>query len=53
MTAQHCHVRQEHPEPSLGMSVGVLCLILFGLFAFVATVSVPDIEVAPAVATEL
>jgi hypothetical protein len=41
-------VRQEHPEPSLGMSVGVLCLILFGLFAIVANINVPDIRVAPA-----
>jgi hypothetical protein len=40
--------RQEHPEPSLGMSVGVLCLILFGLFAIVANINVPDIRVAPA-----
>jgi hypothetical protein len=40
--------RQEHPEPSLGMSIGVLCLILFGLFAIVANVSVPDIRFAPA-----
>jgi hypothetical protein len=39
---------QEHPEPSLGMSVGVLCLILFGLFAIVANIRVPDIGVAPA-----
>ena len=40
---------QVNPEPSLGMSVGVLCLILFGLFAIVANISVPDIRVAPAV----
>jgi hypothetical protein len=40
--------RQEYPEPSLGMSVGVLCLILFGLFAIVANINVPDIRVAPA-----
>jgi hypothetical protein len=39
---------QENPEPSLGMSVGVLCLILFGLFAIVTNISVPDIRVAPA-----
>jgi hypothetical protein len=30
------------------MSIGVLCLILFGLFAIVANVSVPDIRIAPA-----
>jgi hypothetical protein len=40
--------REENAEPSLGMSVGVLCLILFGLFAIVANISVPDIRIAPA-----
>ena len=30
------------------MSVGVVCLILFGLFAIVANINVPDIRVAPA-----
>jgi hypothetical protein len=45
--------KQESPEPSLGMSVGVLCLILFGLFAFVANISVPDIQLAPTLAVDL
>jgi hypothetical protein len=48
MPGQHPCARQENPEPSLGMSVGVLCLILFGLFAFVANINVHDIQVAPA-----
>jgi hypothetical protein len=48
MSEQRHSARQENPEPSLGMSVGVLCLILFGLFAIVANISVPDIGVAPA-----
>jgi hypothetical protein len=50
MPAQRPSARQENPEPSLGMSVGVLCLILFGLFAFVANVdvNVRDIRVTPA-----
>jgi hypothetical protein len=48
MSEQHRSTRQDPPEPSLGMSIGVLCLILFGLFAIVANVSVPDIRVAPA-----
>ena len=46
MPAQRPSARQETPEPSLGMSVGVLCLILFGLFAIVANISVPDIQLA-------
>jgi hypothetical protein len=48
MSEQRRPARQESPEPSLGMSVGVLCLILFGLFAMVANISVPDVRVAPA-----
>ena len=48
MTEQRRSAGQENPEPSLGMSVGVLCLILFGLFAIVANINVPDIQVAPA-----
>jgi hypothetical protein len=47
MSEHHRSAKQESPEPSLGMSVGVLCLILFGLFAFVANISVPDIQLAP------
>jgi hypothetical protein len=47
MSEQRPSVSQER-EPSLGMSVGVLCLILFGLFAIVANINVPDIRVAPA-----
>ncbi len=49
MSEQRRSARQVNPEPSLGMSVGVLCLILFGLFVIVANISVPDIRVAPAV----
>jgi hypothetical protein len=49
MSEQRRSASQVNPEPSLGMSVGVLCLILFGLFAIVANISVPDIRVAPAV----
>jgi hypothetical protein len=45
MSDQLRSARQENPEPSLGMSVGVLCLIHFGLFAIVANISVPDIGV--------
>jgi hypothetical protein len=45
MSDQRRSARQENPEPSLGASVGVLCLILFGLFAMVANISVPDIRV--------
>jgi hypothetical protein len=48
MSGQRRSARQESPEPSLGMSVGVLCLILFGLFAIIANISVPDIRLAPA-----
>jgi hypothetical protein len=50
MSEQRPSSTQER-EPSLGMSVGVLCLILFGLFAIVANISVPDIGIAPAALT--
>jgi hypothetical protein len=33
------------------MGVGVLCLILFGLFAFVTNISVSDIQLAPTALT--
>jgi hypothetical protein len=46
MSEQRRSARQENHEPSLGMSVGVLCLILFGSCAIIANVSVPDIQVA-------
>ncbi len=51
MSEQRRSARQANPEPSLGMSVGVLCLILFGLFAIVANISVPDIRVAQSTVT--
>ena len=47
MSEPHRFAGRENPEPSLGMSIGVLCLILLGLFAIVANISVPDIRVAP------
>jgi hypothetical protein len=36
--------RQANQEPSLGMSLGVLCLVLFAMFAFVININVPDIQ---------
>jgi hypothetical protein len=36
--------RQANEEPSLGMSFGVLCLVLFAMFAFVININVPDIQ---------
>jgi hypothetical protein len=40
--------RQASDEPSLGMSFGVLCLVLFAMFAIVININVPDIQLAPA-----
>jgi hypothetical protein len=31
-------------EPSLGMSIGLLCIVLFVIFAIVSTVSVPEVQ---------
>jgi hypothetical protein len=36
--------RQANVEPSLGMSFGVLCLVLLGIFAIVININVPDIQ---------
>ena len=36
--------RQANHEPSLGMSIGLLCLVLFAIFAIVSSVSVPDVQ---------
>jgi len=36
--------RQANDEPSLGMSIGLLCVVLFAIFAIVSNVSVPDIQ---------
>jgi hypothetical protein len=47
MSAQRRPARQESSEPSLGMSVGVLGLILLGMFAIVANISVPDVQLPP------
>jgi hypothetical protein len=38
--------RQANDEPSLGMSIGLLCVVLFAIFAIVSNVSVPDIQFA-------
>jgi hypothetical protein len=39
--------RQANNEPSLGMSFGVLCLVLFAMFAIVANASIPDVQFVP------
>jgi hypothetical protein len=36
--------RQAIDEPSLGMSIGLLCAVLFAMFAIVANVNVPDVQ---------
>jgi hypothetical protein len=36
--------RQANDEPSLGMSFGVLSLVLFAIVAFVINFNVPDIQ---------
>jgi hypothetical protein len=36
--------RQANDEPSLGMSIGLLCVLLFALLAIVSTISVPDVQ---------
>jgi hypothetical protein len=48
MSGQRRLTQQERCEPSLGISLGVLCLILLGMFTIVANISVPDIQLTPA-----
>jgi hypothetical protein len=48
MTAQRLSTRQANDEPSLGMSIGVLCVMVLAIVAIVANVSVPDVQFAPA-----
>jgi hypothetical protein len=36
--------RQANDEPSVGMSIGLLCAVLFAMFAIVANVNVPDVQ---------
>jgi hypothetical protein len=35
-------------EPSLGMSVGLLCAVLLAMFAIVVNISIPEVQLAPA-----
>jgi hypothetical protein len=36
--------RQANDEPSLAMSFGLLCVVLFAMFAIVANVNIPDVQ---------
>jgi hypothetical protein len=36
--------RHASDEPSLGLSFGVLCLVLLAMIAIVANISVPDLQ---------
>ncbi len=36
--------RQVNDGPSVGMSIGVLCVVLFAMFAIVGDVSVLDVQ---------
>jgi hypothetical protein len=36
--------RQANDEPSLGMSVVLLCVVLFTMFAIVGNFSIPDVQ---------
>jgi hypothetical protein len=44
MSGERRSDRQANDEPSLGMSIGLLCAVLFAMFAIVGNVSIPDIE---------
>jgi hypothetical protein len=44
MSKERCLDRQANDEPSLGMSFGLLCVVLFAMFAIIANVNVPDVQ---------
>ena len=44
MSGERRSDRQANDEPSLGISIGVLCFLLFAIFAIMSTVSVPDVQ---------
>jgi hypothetical protein len=39
--------RKVSDEPSLAMSVGVLCMVLLAMFAIVVNINIPDVQFAP------
>jgi hypothetical protein len=44
MSGEHRLDRQANDEPSLGMSIGLLCAVLFAMFAIIGSVSIPDVQ---------
>ena len=36
--------RKPNDEPSLGMSIGLLCVVLFAIFAMVSNANIPDVQ---------
>jgi hypothetical protein len=44
MSGERRSDREVNDEPSLGMSIGLLCMLLFAMFVIVGNVSVPDIQ---------
>jgi hypothetical protein len=53
MSGQYRPALQESREPSLAMSVGVLCFILLGMFVILTNVSIPDIQLGPELFADL
>jgi hypothetical protein len=48
MSKERCLDRQANDEPSLGMSVIVLFVVLAAMVAIIANISVPDIQLSTA-----
>jgi hypothetical protein len=44
VSAERRSDRQANDEPSLGMSIGLLCAVLFAMFAIVGDASIPDVQ---------
>jgi hypothetical protein len=44
MSGERRSDRQANDEPSLGMSIGLLCAVLFAMFGIVGNVRIPDVQ---------
>jgi hypothetical protein len=44
MSGERRSNRQANDEPSLGRSIGLLCVVMFAILAIVGNVSVPDVQ---------
>ena len=44
MSVERHSDRQANDEPSLGMSIGLVCAVLFAMFVIVGNVRIPEVQ---------